>query len=145
MIIKKALKEKNRLVKEILDLHTKVATYNSVEVGNVRPYSAKESMELLNQKSNELVELKTKIHRANDLVYQHIFRLSELKSMITRIKNLDCNEGVVNDYYTMKRETPTIKSSEISIVERDDMVKHMEGQIEEIQDILDNHNQITEI
>jgi hypothetical protein len=25
------------------------------------------------------------------------------------------------------------------------MVKHMEGQIEEIQDILDNHNQITQI
>jgi hypothetical protein len=25
------------------------------------------------------------------------------------------------------------------------MVKHMENQIEEIQDILDNHNQITEI
>jgi hypothetical protein len=98
MNIKKALKEKNRLVKEILDLHTRVATYNSVEVGNVRPYSAKESMELLNQKSNELVELKTKIHRANDLVYQHIFRLSELKSMIARIKNLDCNEGIVQDY-----------------------------------------------
>ena len=39
MNIKKALKEKNRLVKEILDLHTRVATYNSVEVGNVRPYS----------------------------------------------------------------------------------------------------------
>ena len=145
MNIKKSLKEKNRLVKEIQDLHLRVATYNSVEVGNVRPYSAKESMELLNQKSNELVELKTKIHVANGPVYHHIFRLSELKSMITRIKNLDCNEGVVNDYYTMKRETPTIKSSEISIVERDHMVKHMEVQIEEIQDILDNHNQITEI
>lgn len=34
MNIKKALKEKNRLVKEILDLHTRVATYNSVEVGH---------------------------------------------------------------------------------------------------------------
>jgi hypothetical protein len=145
MNIKKALKEKNRLVKEILDLHTRVATYNSVEVGNVRPYSAKESMELLNQKSNELVELKTKIHRANDLVYQHIFRLSELKSMIARIKNLDCNEGIVQDYYSRNRETPAVKETEISIVERDEMVKHMEGQIEEIQDILDNHNQITEI
>lgn len=145
MNIKKALKEKNRLVKEILDLHTKVATYNSVEVGNVRPYSAKESMELLHQKSNELVELKTKIHRANDLVYQHIFRLSELKSMIARIKNLDCNEGIVQDYYSRNRETPAVKETEISIVERDEMVKHMEGQIEEIQDILDYHNQITEI
>ena len=145
MNIKQALKKKNLLVKEILDLHTRVATYNSVEVGNVRPYSAKESMELLNQKSNELVELKTKIHRANDLVYQHIFRLSELKSMIARIKNLDCNEGIVQDYYSRNRETPAVKETEISIVERDEMVKHMEGQIEEIQDILDYHNQITEI
>ena len=69
MTIKQALKKKNLLVKEILDLHTRVATYNSVEVGNVRPYSAKESMELLNQKSNELVELKTKIHTANAPIY----------------------------------------------------------------------------
>ena len=145
MNIKKALKEKNRLVKEILDLHTRVATYNSVEVGNVRPYSAKESMELLNQKSNELVELKTNIHRANGPVYQYIFRLSELKSMIARIKNLDCNEGIVQDYYSRNRETPAVKETEISIVERDEMVKHMENQIEEIQDILDNHNQITNI
>jgi hypothetical protein len=145
MNIKKALKEKNRLVKEIQDLHVRVATYNSVEVGNVRPYSAKECMEQINQKSNELVELKTKIHRANGPVYNHIFRLSELKSMITRIKNLDCNEGSVQDYYSRNRETPLVKVTEISIVERDEMVKHMEGQIEEIQDILDNHNQITNI
>ena len=145
MNIKKALKEKNRLVKEILDLHTRVATYNSVEVGNVRPYSAKESMEQINQKSNELVELKTNIHRANAPIYHHIFRLSELKSTIARIKNLDCNVGIVQDYYSRNRETPAVKETEISIIERDEMVKHMEGQIEEIQDILDNHNQITQI
>jgi hypothetical protein len=145
MNIKKALKEKNRLVKEIQDLQVRVATYNSIEVGNKRPYSVRESLEKLNSLSNELVELKTKIHLANAPIYKHIFRLSELKSMITRIKNLDCNEGIVNDYYTRNRETPLVKEVEISIVERDEMVKHMEGQIEEIQDILDNHNQITEI
>jgi hypothetical protein len=145
MNIKKGLKKKNQLVKEIQDLHARVATYNSVEVGNVRPYSAKESMEQINQKSNELVELKTKIHRANAPIYHHIFRLSELKSTIARIKNLDCNEGIVQDYYSRNRETPAVKETEISIIERDEMVKHMEGQIEEIQDILDNHNQITEI
>lgn len=143
MNIKQALKEKNRLVKEILDLHTRVATYNSVEVGNVRPYSAKESMELLNQKSNELVELKTKIHTANAPVYKYIFRLSELKSTIARIKNLDCNEGSVQDYYSRNRETPLVKVTEITIVERDNMIKDMETAIESIQDVLDNHNQIT--
>ena len=145
MTIKQALKKKNLLVKEIQDLHVRVATYNSVEVGNVRPYSAKECMEQINQKSNELVELKTNIHKANGPVYKYIFRLSELKSTIARIKNLDCNEGVVNDYYSSKRETPTIKSSEISIVERDNMVKDMETAIESIQDVLDNHNQNTNI
>ena len=145
MNIKKALKEKNRLVKEILDLHTRVATYNSVEVGNVRPYSAKESMELLNQKSNELVELKTKIHKANTPVYDKIFRLSELKSTIARLKSLDCTEGVSTDYYSRNRENPPVKTAEVSVVDRDEMVKFMEGQIEDLQDILDNHNQNTEI
>jgi hypothetical protein len=91
------------------------------------------------------VELKTNIHKANAPIYHHIFRLSELKSTIARIKNLDCNEGIVQDYYSRNRETPAVKETEISIVERDEMVKHMEGQIEEIQDILDNHNQITVI
>jgi hypothetical protein len=65
--------------------------------------------------------------------------------MITRIKNLDCNEGIVQDYYSRNRETPTVKETEISIVERDEMVRHMESQIEVIQDILDNHNQNTNI
>ena len=145
MTIKQALKKKNLLVKEILDLHTRMATYNSIEVGNVRPYSSKESIELLNQKSDELVELKTKIHTANASVYKYIFRLSELKSTIARIKNLDCNEGSVQDYYSRNRETPLVKESEISIVERDEMVKDMETAIESIQDVLDNHNQITNI
>jgi hypothetical protein len=102
-------------------------------------------MELLNEKSNELVELKTKIHTANAPIYKYIFRLSELKSTIARIKNLDCNEGSVQDFYSRNRETPLVKESEISIVERDNMVKDMEENIEIIQDILDNHNQITNI
>lgn len=145
MNVKKSLKEKNRLVKEIQELYARLSQYNSVEVGNVRPYSPKDMLEQINEKSNELVELKTKIHAANTPVYKFIFRLSELKSMIVRTKNLDCNEGSVQDYYTRNRDTPIIKQSEISIIERDEMVKQMESQIEEIQEILDNHNQNTQI
>ena len=102
-------------------------------------------MEIVNVKSNELVDLKTKIHIANAPVYDKIFRLSELKSTITRIKNLDCTEGVSNDYYSRNRENPLVKTAEISIIERDEMVQHMEEQIETIQDILDTHNQNTQI
>jgi Asp-tRNA(Asn)/Glu-tRNA(Gln) amidotransferase C subunit len=145
MNVKKSLKEKNRLVKEIQELYGRLSQYNSVEVGNVRPYSPKEMLEQINQKSNELVELKTKIHKANTPVYDKIFRLSELKSTIARLKSLDCAEGVSNDYYSRNRENPPVKTAEISVVERDEMVKFMEGQIEELQDILDSHNQNTEI
>ena len=53
MNVKKSLKEKNRLVKEIQELYTRLSQYNSVEVGNVRPYSPKETLEQINQKSNE--------------------------------------------------------------------------------------------
>lgn len=145
MNIRQALKEKNKLVKEIQDLYGRISQYNSVEVGGQRPYSSKQLMEIVNQKSNELIELKTKIHLANAPVYDKIFRLSELKSTITRIKNLDCTEGVSNDYFSRNRENPPVKTAEISIVERDEMVKHMEEQIETIQDILDTHNQNTQI
>ena len=145
MNIRQALKEKNKLVKEIQDLYVRISQYNSVEVGAHRPYSPKQLMEIVNVKSNELVDLKTKIHIANAPVYDKIFRLSELKSTITRIKNLDCTEGVSNDYYSRNRENPLVKTAEISIIERDEMVQHMEEQIETIQDILDTHNQNTQI
>jgi hypothetical protein len=35
--------------------------------------------------------------------------------------------------------------AEIGILERDEMVKYIESQIEDIQEILDNHNAVTEI
>jgi dsDNA-specific endonuclease/ATPase MutS2 len=38
-----------------------------------------------------------------------------------------------------------VKTAEVSVVDRDEMVKFMEEQIEDLQDILDNHNQNTEI
>jgi hypothetical protein len=145
MNVKQGLKKKNTLVKEIQELYGRLAQYNSVEVGNTRPYSAVETIDQINQKSNELVELKTKIHKANTTVYDKIFRLSELKSTIARLKSLDCTEGVSNDYYLRNRENPPVKTSEISVVERDKMVKDLEIQIEEIQDFLDSHNQITQI
>lgn len=145
MNVKQGLKKKNLLVKELQELYGRLAQYNSIEVGNVRPYSPKEMLVQINQKSNELVELKTKIHKANTPVYDKIFRLSELKSTITRLKSLDCTEGVSTDYYSRNRENPPVKTSEISVVERDELIKSMEGEIEDLQDSLDNHNQNTEI
>jgi hypothetical protein len=142
MNVKVALKEKNRLVKEINDCYQKMLIYNSIDVSNTRPYSSRELMDRVIELTDNLITLKTKINIANLPVYGKIFRLSELKNAITKIKNMDCTEGA-SVYYSGIRETQPIKTSEISIIERDDMVRSMETEINEIQDYLDNHNHNT--
>ena len=145
MNIKKALKLKNKLVLQVSENYQKLSAYNSVEEGSKRPYDTREVLEAYNSSVNELVELKTKIHRANGPVYDKIFRLSELKSMAARLKSLNCQEGKVARSRWDNDVPPSIMVAEIGIVERDEMVKHIEAQIEEIQDILDTHNAVTEI
>jgi len=145
MNIKKALKLKNKLVLQVSENYQKVSAYNSVEEGTKKPYDTREALEAYNSSVNELVELKTKIHRANAPVYDKIFRLSELKSMAARLKSLNCQEGKVARGRWDAELPPSIMVAEIGIVERDEMVKHIEAQIEEIQDILDTHNAVTEI
>jgi len=145
MTIKQALKLKNKLVKEITEETQKVLVYNSVEVGNDRPYSPTESLDKMISLTNELVELKTKIHQANSPVYGKIFRMSELKSIVSKIKIMDCTEGTSTDRYSRRSENPSTMTSEISIVDRDGIVKGMETEIEVIQDELDTHNALTQI
>lgn len=143
MTIKQALKEKNRLIKSIEDEFKKIYAYNSVDEGNVRPYSTSESLSNIMSLEEELVDIKTKIHRANMGVYDKIFRLSELKSLAKRINQIDCSAGKVSDRYS--RSEPTIKTAEISVVIRDLQVKKIESEIEQLQDELDTHNATTQI
>ena len=143
MTIKQALKEKNRLIKAIEDEFKKVYAYNSVDEGNVRPYSTVDALSNIMTLEEGLIDLKTKIHRANIGVYDKIFRLSELKSLAKKLNQIDCSEGKVSDRYS--RTEPSIKTAELSIVERDVRVKSIEEEIERLQEELDTHNATTSI
>lgn len=146
MTIKQALKYKNKLVSKMNDEFRKVSQYNSIEEGEKRAYGAEVSLNNFINMSSELVELKTKIHKANVNVYNKIFLLSELKSRISKLQTLDCSEGKVSDRYgRMSGESPIIKTVEIDILKRDSMITELEAKIEEIQDALDTHNATTEI
>lgn len=146
MTIKQALKYKNKLTQKINEAWQKVYTYNSYEFGESRPYDVKEQLTEYLKLSNELISLKDKIHQANRPVYYNIFELSELKSQVSKIKNLDCQEGKVQDRYSrMSGETPIVKSAVIGIVDRDKMIADLEEQIERIQEKLDTHNATTTI
>ena len=118
--------------------------YNSVEVGNERPYSSQMLYKQIETDTKELASLKSRIHIANVPVMEDIFWMSEMKSIITNLKKMECVEGKSNrDRYRMESEL--VMTSEISLVSRNQEIKMLEGKIEEIQDKLDVFNATTEI
>jgi hypothetical protein len=144
MNIKQALKEKNKLVKSIGENTKLMQDYNSIELGNNRPYSTNELRNQIMKDRAELSQLKAKIHIANTPVLEDIFYMAELKSMVQSLKKMDCTEGKSNkDRYRMESEL--VLTSEISLLERNETIKDIESIIEDIQDKLDVFNSNTEI
>ena len=145
MTLKQALKLKNKLVQELNELTVRLQSNNSIIEGNTRDYSAKETLSQIYTKVDELTYIKTKIQKANFEVFDKIFLLSELKSLVSKMKGLDCTNGAAVDYYSRRPESPLIKHSEISFVERDNEIKFLENRIDQIQDELDHFNATTVI
>ena len=144
MTIKQALKQKNKLIKTIGENTKLMQEYNSIEVGNERPYSSIILLAKITEDTKELANLKSKIHVANTPVLEDIFLMSELKSIAQSLKKMDCTEGKSNrDRYRLESES--VKTSEISLVRRNETIKELETRIEEIQDRLDVFNATTQI
>lgn len=144
MNIKQALKEKNKLAKKVTDLIERTNRYNSMDEGAVRSYDPKATLEQTLNSIEELITLKTNIHKANAEVYEKIFRMSEYKSFVKYLKAMNCSEGtVVTSRYgdTNSRLMTTV----ITEVERDEMVEKYESLIDELQSELDAHNATTHI
>ena len=143
MNIKQALKQKNKLIKEIGENTKLMQQYNSIEEGNERPYNISELFFNVVDASKDLSELKAKIHRANGPVLEDIFLMAEMKSLIQALKKTDCTSGKSNrDRYG---SAEIVLSVEMNIVERNNKIKQLENRIEEIQDKLDVFNSNTEI
>jgi hypothetical protein len=142
MNITKALKQKNKLVSKTNEYISHVAAYNSIQEGTTRPYDAKEALEKAMTSVDELVALKTAIHKANAKVYDKIFKLAELKSLVSKLKGLDCKEGMHQSY---RMDAPVKYTSQISIVEKDQLIEKLESQIEMLQEELEAHNAKTKI
>ena len=140
MTIKKALKVKNRLLKELSSEFHKVSKNNTYYGTKKPPYNAAEALTNFIKISDELIDLKTRIHTANMPVFGKIFRLSELKN---RVKNLRLLDFDTNQYYDKQSETYIFETSTISVEERDRLISELENEIDSIQDELDHHNSIT--
>jgi len=140
MTVKQALKEKNKLTKQINGLVTRIQRFNSIEEGAVRTYDPREDMDTLTKSVSDLVELKTRIHKANAGVYDKIFRLSEYKGLVKYLRSIDCSEGKVSESRRFAETGSVVKTTVFDQVEMDNLVLYYESEIERIQEELDTHN-----
>ena len=145
MTIKQALKEKNKLTKQIQSLVTRIQKYNSMEEGSVRTYEPREDMDTLTQTVSQLVYLKTQIHQANAKVYDKIFRLSEYKGLVKYLRVIDCTEGKTNESRRYGDSATIVKTTIFGQIEMDNLITYYESEIEKIQEELDVHNATTHI
>lgn len=145
MTIKQALKEKNKLTKQINSLVTRIQKYNSMEEGSVRTYDPREDMNNLTTTISQLVSLKTQLHQANTKVYDKIFRLSEYKGLVKYLRAIDCSEGKSNESRRFGESATIVKTTIFGQVEMDNLITYYEGEIEKIQEELDAHNATTHI
>ena len=142
MNVKQALKQKNKLVTDLKANFEILKKYNSIEEGNPRRYSMEETLDKITTLSNELVELKAQIHRANAPVYDKIFALAELKGLVKELKKVPTEEGKQDSRYG---SVLSVKEVELTIVDIQKKVDILTVKIEELQNELDIHNANTQI
>lgn len=142
MNVKQALKQKNKLVTDLKAQYEILKKYNSIEEGNPRRYSMAQTLDKITELSNELVELKAQIHRANQPVYDKIFALAELKGMIKELKKVPTDEGKQESRYG---SVISVKEVELNIVDIQNRVNILSVKVEELQNELDIHNANTQI
>jgi len=144
MNLTKALKLKKKLIKQAGEAYTRFRMYNSHEVGMEPPYSAEVAYTEWFNLTNELIELKAKIHQANVPIAHKIFSLGELKSMVKQIKGLDTDSGKVRKRGYGIDEVTEYKAY-IDTVRRDSLVTELEEKIETLQEEIESHNALTKI
>ena len=140
MTVKQALREKNKLTKQVNSLVVRIQKFNSMEEGSVRTYDPREDMDKLISSIGLLVDFKTRIHLANTQVYDKIFRLSEYKGLVKYLRSIDCTDGKTTESRRFGESTTIFKSTTFDQVEMDNLIEYYESEIERLQDELDTHN-----
>ncbi len=140
MTIAQALKEKNKLATRIKINWFRISTKNALPVGAIRPYDINQVKEETLKMIDELIKLKTSIHLASVPVREKIFRLSELKSVLTNLEKIPTAEGLTKDKY---ENSYTEMESILKTVEVDNMISMYQDEIDELQNELDAFNYIT--
>ena len=143
MKLAKALKLKNKKLKEYKSTLMKVIQNNSYDIDNKSIYNSTDLYNEAVAMLGDYLNLKTAIHTTSEPIRLKIFQLGELKSLLNTVNGLDTKSGVHKEGY---REV-TLRTYEASITEEEKnaKVKNIEDSIELIQDEIDTFNATTEL
>jgi len=133
-----ALKEKNRIVGEISRLWVLVENENSCWESHTRSVDVKETMKTIEFLVQKLVELKTKIGKANEGNLANMYALEECKSQMSRFSKLNTLEDV--RYRGVNDDKMEVRSAEITAQEVLQRNKNLQRQCNQLQDELDAYN-----
>ena len=145
MNLTKALKHKKKLVKQADEMFVRFSKYNSQPKESVdKGYDPAVAYESWVSLTNELVDLKTKIHIANFPIAHKIFRLGELKNLISRLRNVETKSGSFKEYRYSDAE-PVEYVVFLSLFEKDELIQAWEAELETLQEEIEAFNAITKI
>lgn len=137
----KALKTKKKLINEGQKTFKKVNENNTYLEDEKKPYNSSDEFENYLKITDELIDLKVKIHLANAPIYDKIFRLSELKNIVSQLKYLNVRESK-----NVRPDGSTINTlATINLLERDMLVDKFELEIEKLQEEIEEFNAVTKI
>jgi len=142
----KALSIKNRLAGRLSQARSSVETYNSMLVdqkGEPAPGAVDVRAEYRRFLAIQegLVVVKAAIQKANIPIYEDVLRLAEKKALLQMLGGLNTKQGTEPGYGGIEyRYAATIAKPEVL-----EMVRRIEGGIDEIQDTLNQFNATTRV
>ena len=141
MKIAKALKLKNQLAGEVAQLKDLLTKQNSRSTKQKFDYDNREVLSRLRAKLDELVRTKAAVAAANAEIYGRIFRLAELKGLVTTLAGLDTKAGVFHEGRGFGEAAYEVEYvAQLGKVDVDQLVAELSAEIQSLQDALDEFN-----
>lgn len=146
----KALKIKNRLVGELASLQAVARQHNSlpIESRGEKSVSLDKVWEDIQNTSNRIVELKSKIAVATAQIAPYLVDLAETKSTISFLETLPIKEGKEDTQigYGVNSSLKTVVwNSYIDEASKNKLVKENKNRLDSLQDKIDEFNAVTKI
>lgn len=138
----KALKFKNVLVRDLNTLTTRLLTNNSYLKPNTPKYDANILLKEIESKRLELIRLKVALQVANVGIVEKLILLGELKNYVSNLNSLSTQEGEVTSHYQAQN---SVYECTINQIAKDELVKNIQKQIDDLQDDIDAFNATTKI